>query len=344
MPAEASLDGARVHSLEGLHDGVQPGGFRLGQRARIGGLAVHVELAFFLERDVRIHLLGAQRILLAHHRSLGRHLGVLNLAALVFHGNFGVQFVLADGALVLHRGHAAQIDRVVGGLEVGFARFGFQRTGNVRRRLDGQDGHAQNLQPQRANLRLRAQAGLGMSRDFGGRQQGFLEREGLDLLLDDDLHLHPDAVAELERILRRIALAVGLERKIHEPGRQLGRLDLVGNLALHRDVLEIGSHQAQHERVVGAGHRHRHHGRRGRVVIKGLSRAFANRLPPLELDQVDRGLGLDEPDAKHAELLGLLKPIGCIKQPNMSCIIQLNSSLSNRSRENHGDQTETPGL
>ncbi len=173
-----------------------------------------------LQRDVGIHLLGAQRIFLAHHRRFGRHLGVLYLAALVLDGHLSVQLVLAYGAFVLNRGHAAQVDGVVCGLQVGLARLGLQCPGNVGRWLDGKNGYAQYLQTQGCDFSLLAQAGFGMAGQVGGRQQGLFERQALHLLLDDDLHLHTDAVAQFEGVVAGVAKATGFEGEIHQPRGQ----------------------------------------------------------------------------------------------------------------------------
>ena len=71
------------------------------------------------------------------HSALGVHLSFANLAFLVLDRDFRVQFVLFDGALLLHCRVAAGINGLVGFFEELLAGFRFQ---GARRFGSGFDG------------------------------------------------------------------------------------------------------------------------------------------------------------------------------------------------------------
>ncbi len=312
------LHDARVGLFQGLHDGAHAVSLGLGQGAAVGGLAFDEVAAAGLQRHVGGHLFGAQLVFLAHLGGLGFQLGLADLALFLFHGHIGIELVLADGALVFHGSHAAGIDGVVRGLEVGLARLGLEGAGDVGRGFDGHDRDAQDLQPQRLDLGLGGQLLLGRARNECRGAQRLLELQRLHGLLDDDLGLHGHAVAQALRVFGQVFLAVARQGEVHQRGGLARCADAVGDLALHGDALEVGRHQLQHEVAVLAAHGHRDQGGGGRVVEEGLARTLAYHLAGAELHEVDRGLGLDETDAEHGA-----SPFKLFCTTRMGCIVQL---------------------
>ena len=128
----------------------------------------HKVLATLFELNVCGHLFAAQLVLAPHDGGLGLHLRFLNLALLLFHRDFRIELVLTNGPLVLHRGHAAQVDRVIRCLEVGLPGGGLQRPCDIGHRLDRHNGNPQNFQTQGGNFGLCAQ--LLLRRTGNGRR------------------------------------------------------------------------------------------------------------------------------------------------------------------------------
>jgi hypothetical protein len=180
----------------------------------------------------------------------------LDLAPLLLHRHLGVEFVLADGTLVLNGRHAALVDRLVGRLQVGLARFGFQGARDVGRGPHGAHRHAQDLQPQRLDLGLAGKLALHVVRDRRAGLQCVLQRQGLHGLLHDHLGLHDHPLAQALRVFRQVGLPVGGQAEVHQRGRALRRAHAVGELPLHRHGLEVGRDQLEHEAAVLAADRH----------------------------------------------------------------------------------------
>jgi hypothetical protein len=142
------LDHPGIHAFEDLHQGADPIGLGVGQGPRVAGVQGDKAFASLFQRDVGDHLRVAKLVLLGADACLRVHLGLSDRALFLFDGDFGVEFALANGALLLDGEVAASEDRFVGILEDRLARFRFQRLRRVGRWLDAPDGYPEDLETQ----------------------------------------------------------------------------------------------------------------------------------------------------------------------------------------------------
>jgi hypothetical protein len=173
-------------------------------------------LASASRRALALHLLRLNLKALLQHRALGVHLGLTDLALLGLHRNLGVELVLLDCTLLLDRGIATQVKRVVGILENLFADGRFQRPSRVRRWLDGKDRQTHQFQTQGWQT-----VGLAQAVAHRLHQPFRLAQQVLQLLALQggaqlDLHRVDHTLRQLRRVLGEVVRAVWLEGEVHQ--------------------------------------------------------------------------------------------------------------------------------
>jgi hypothetical protein len=167
------------------------------------------------------------------------------------------------------------------------SRLRFQRSGDVGGWSDGEHCEREDLEPEHADRLGSAKRRRHVGNQHLGADQQLAKRQPLNHSPRQDLRGLHDPLRQLLGIVGDV-VAAGLDTEVEQPRDPLRVRDPIGELTLHRQLLEVGGHFAERKGHVAAGQRDRDDRRRRPEVPEAQTRSLAAQLTILIMQDVCR--------------------------------------------------------